>query len=60
VVLLGVRWRPALVFGLGLALSSTAIGLQMLADARNCRPATASWDSRSCCSRTWRRSRCWR
>jgi monovalent cation:proton antiporter-2 (CPA2) family protein len=32
--MLGVHWRPALVFGLGLALSSTAIGLQMLAERK--------------------------
>src|SRR4249919_1555173 len=30
----GVQWRPALVFGLGLALSSTAVGLQMLAERK--------------------------
>jgi hypothetical protein len=33
-VALGVHWRPALVFGLGLALSSTAVGLQMLAERK--------------------------
>jgi glutathione-regulated potassium-efflux system protein KefB len=33
-VALGVQWRPALVFGLGLALSSTAVGLQMLAERK--------------------------
>jgi len=33
-VALGVHWRPALVFGLGLALSSTAIGLQILAERK--------------------------
>jgi glutathione-regulated potassium-efflux system protein KefB len=36
---LGVQWRPALVFGLGLALSSTAVGLQMLAERKELQTA---------------------
>ncbi len=32
--LLGLSWKPALVIGLGLALSSTAIGLQLLAERK--------------------------
>ena len=63
----GRRWRLALVAALGLALSSTAIGLQVMAE-RNLlahrRPGRRAWPS--CCSRTsrrspsWRCCRCWR
>jgi monovalent cation:proton antiporter-2 (CPA2) family protein len=31
---LGLAWQPALVIGLGLALSSTAVGLQLLAERK--------------------------
>ncbi len=33
-VLYGLGWKPALVVGLGLALSSTAVGLQLLAERK--------------------------
>jgi glutathione-regulated potassium-efflux system ancillary protein KefC len=56
----GASWRVALVAALGLALSSTAIALQVLASATCCRPRAARPASRSCCSRTWPRSRSWR
>ena len=34
VAMFGVGWRPGLVIGLGLALSSTAVGLQLLAERK--------------------------
>ncbi|PZQ16480.1 MAG: glutathione-regulated potassium-efflux system protein KefB [Rhodanobacter denitrificans] len=33
-VMFGLRWKPALIVGLGLALSSTAIALQVLAERK--------------------------
>ena len=57
----GLGWAAALVVGVGLALSSTAVGLQLLSErAANSTATTAGSASPSCCSRTWPRSRCWR
>ncbi len=65
-MLAGAEWRLALVAGLGLALSSTAIGLgvlnerNLMADQRRA-PACSAW---RCCRtsppyRSWRCCRCW-
>jgi Kef-type K+ transport system membrane component KefB len=58
---LGLAWGGAVVLGIALAMSATAIALQILDE----RP-TGSAPSRCCCSRTWPScpsspsSRCWR
>lgn len=52
------HWKTALVVGLGLALSSTAVSLQLLSERKELTD-TAGSASPSCCSRTWWRSRCW-
>jgi glutathione-regulated potassium-efflux system ancillary protein KefC len=63
---LGVAWRTAVVAGLGLALSSTAIALQVLAERNLMRTSSGQAAFPSCCSRTWppspswRCCRCWR
>ena len=44
--------EAAIVLGLGLALSSTAFGLQVLAERRTWASRTVAWPSLSCCSRT--------
>lgn len=53
----GQSWNSAIVLGLGLALSSTAFGLQSLAERKELNSPTGAWPLRSCCSRTSRRSR---
>ena len=61
---LAARWlgqprETAVILAGGLALSSTAIVLQILVGTgRDCRPATAVSPSPSCCSRIWRWCRC--
>jgi glutathione-regulated potassium-efflux system protein KefB len=47
----GLSWPPALIVGLGLALSSTAIGLQTLAERKQLLLHTAGWPSPSSCFR---------
>ncbi len=57
-IALGLDWKAALIVGLGLALSSTAIDLQILAERKELQ--SAAWPTRrlrSCCSRMSPRSR---
>ena len=49
-----------LVAALGLALSSTAIALQVLAERNLMRTSSGRAGFQSCCSRTWRPSPSWR
>lgn len=48
----GQPLSSAVVLGLGLALSSTAFGLQSLAERKELNAPTGAWRSPSCCSRT--------
>lgn len=48
----GQSLPSAMVLGLGLALSSTAFGLQSLAESKQLNAPTVAWPSPSCCSRT--------
>jgi glutathione-regulated potassium-efflux system ancillary protein KefC len=57
-VAFGVPWPVALAAALGLAMSSTAIGLAVLGE--RCRATPARACSRWRCSRTWQRSQSWR
>jgi CPA2 family monovalent cation:H+ antiporter-2 len=59
-VLAGQPWTAAIVIGFGLALSSTAFGVQILKNAAISTPATGSNPSRSCFSRISRSCRSWR
>jgi Kef-type K+ transport system membrane component KefB len=53
-VALGLRWQAALAVGMTLALSSTAIVLQTLAERGCSRAPAGRAPSRCCCSRTSR------
>jgi glutathione-regulated potassium-efflux system protein KefB len=55
--LFGQPLNSAIVLGLGLALSSTAFGLQSLAERKELTSPTGAWRLPSCCSRTSPRSR---
>ena len=50
----GLPWQAALIGGLALALSSTAIAMQTMGE-RNLLARSAARRSRCCCSRIWRR-----
>jgi glutathione-regulated potassium-efflux system protein KefB len=53
----GQPLNSAIVLGLGLALSSTAFGLQSLAERKELTSPTDAWRLPFCCSRTSPRSR---
>ena len=61
----GAPWRVALVAAMGLALSSTAIALQVFGERNLLKTSGGRPAFRSCCSRTWppfpssRCCRCW-
>src|SRR3954453_22524222 len=55
-----VDWRGAVVAGVALAMSATAIALEILEERGQSSRTTASAPLRFCCFKTWRWYRCWR
>lgn len=58
-VVLGLSWQQSFVAGFGLALSSTAFGIQLLEESRQLNTRTDKARSRSSCSRILLWCPCW-